>query len=172
MSSCEQNLSTLWMEDVNEDQEMSIQDYFFSTWLEAVNKEEQGMKRDIEDSELVKANTLSRNSGNSVHQVIEVLPKWSWELGPDDEDIDLTDTVDEVEIATHDKYGNWIPSPSDFKWNWKESASVATNVSYQEMANINATKLSNCSPNISHQKLTTSNEDRFSTWWALTLKDY
>ena len=57
------------------------------------------------------------------------------------------DNKDE-EIATHDKYGNRIPSPSEF--NFKEFGSETTN---------------------SHYKLV-SDEDRFHIWWALTRKKY
>ena len=167
MSSCDQNnLSPKRLEDVNEDQEMSIQDNWFSKWLEGVNEKER-MKRDAEAAvQLTMANTINRDSGNSICRVTEEVPKFSWEWAPDEEDIDQAKTVDE-EIATHDKYGKWIPSPADFKWNLKESAPVATGISHLEMANSNVSKL-----NISHQKPTTNNEDKFSTWWALTRKDY
>ena len=114
---------------------------------------------------------------DTVQQVNEDVPKWFWDWKTsDNEDIDQTETMED-EIATQDIYGNWIPGPSDFKFNL-ESVPTDTNLRHQEMANINEVCSTNdiipVETNNANQKVINSNEDKFSTWWALsrTRKDY
>ena len=138
-------------EDCIEEQEIEStcdQDDLFPMWLEDFSEAgEQELKSDTEDGDLTKESSLFTDT---VLHIGDLVPMFSWECGPEDDDIDLTESMD-FEIATHDKYGNWIPSPSGLNWNLLESVPVTT---------------------ISHQKVATSNEDGFSTWWALSRKKY
>ena len=84
----------------------------------------------------------------------------SWECrASDDEEIDLWEPMEE-QIATKDIYGNWIPSPSAFKWNFKETVPLDNN-------NNEVMRICDALPVGSNNSY---KDDEFSTRWALSRK--
>ena len=151
-SSGQESLYPTSWEDCIEEQEIESScdqnDLFPMGWEDfSEEEEEQELKSDTEDGDLTKESSLFTDT---VLHIGDLVPMFSWECGPEDDHIDMTEPMD-FEIATHDGYGLRIPSPSDFNWNLLESVPVTTT---------------------SYQKVATSNEDGFSTWWALSRKKY
>ena len=151
-SSGQESFYSTSCEDCIEEQEIEStcdQDDLFPMGWEDFSEEEQELKSDTEDGDLSKESLFFTDT---VLHIGDLVPMFSWECSPEDDHIDLTEPMD-FEIATHDGYGLRIPSPSDLNWNLLESVPVTTTTT-------------------SHQKVATSNEDGFSTWWALRHKKY